>query len=78
MNSECEVSKPAILGAPYESENQVSQEELENEFFHADPVAQVGALILGFERHLQTLEDNLAKLFKQIGHQDEWNRILNS
>lgn len=75
-------SKPAILGAPYDlsPENQEDQKDLENKFFHytPDPVQQVAALVFGFERHLDTLEDNLAKMFKQMGHGDEWNRISNS
>jgi len=90
--SEREISKPAILGAPYDlsPENQESQEELRDKFFHpeenvgindglvSDPVEQIGGLILNFQRRLDILEDNLAKMFKQIGHADGWNRLINS
>jgi len=86
---EREVSKPAILGAPYDlsPENQESQEDLKDKFFHSeedthvnsglisDPIEQVAAFILDFQRRLDRIEDNLSKLFKEIGHEHTWTKI---
>jgi hypothetical protein len=112
FDKERNISKPSILGAPYDLTVPVEGEEAtaketgltaheayaetliqhneggtatiehqsdgDDEIAQPDPVQQVGAIILGFQRELETLQDNLAKMFKQMGHLDEWNRILKS
>jgi hypothetical protein len=113
FDKERNISKPSIMGAPYDLTAPVKGEETmvkktgltayeayagtliqhndeaatiehqsddddEDEIAQPDPVQQVGAIILGFQRELETLQDNLAKMFKQMGHLDEWNRILKS
>lgn len=106
---EREVSKPAILGAPYSLETvndfgetlsglaayaetvMEHKEDGTNEVEHinAGPGPEeetevvpgyitVVATVIQLARDFETLQDNLTKLFKHLGHEAEWKKIINS
>jgi len=54
---------------------QTAEEAGINDEFFSDPVEQIGRLILDFQRRLDGIEDNLARLFKEIGHEHTWSKI---